>query len=70
MILLKVTEEYRVDTETQAKEAMERFRVEAAEKGYSVGSCGYTYKEKKSKGEVIDSGYLVKVVKNFGGFWE
>ena len=70
MNLLKVTEEYRVDSETQAKEAMEKFRREAAEHGYSIGSCGYTYKEKKSKGEVIDDGYLVKVVKIYGGFWE
>ena len=70
MTLLKVTEEYRVDTEMEAKEAMERFRREAAEHGYSIGACGYTRKEKKSKGEVIDEGYLVKVVKNYGGFWE
>lgn len=54
MRLLKKTEEYRVDSEIEAKEAMEKFRSEAAEKGYSVGSCGYTYKEKKAKGEVID----------------
>ena len=50
MRLLKKTEEYRVDSEIEAKEAMEKFRSEAAEQGYSVGSCGYTYKEKKAKG--------------------
>ena len=70
MIKLKVTEEYRVNTENEAKEAMERFRQEAAQNGYSIGACGYTYKEKKSKGEVIDEGYLIKVVKIYGGFWE
>ena len=40
MRLLKVTEEYRVDSEIEAKELMEQIRGEAAEKGYSVGACG------------------------------
>ena len=67
---LKETLEIRVNSEIEAKEAMEKFRSEAAEKGYSVGSCGYTYKEKKAKGEIIDSAFLVKVVKVYGGIWE
>lgn len=70
MRVLKVTEEYRVDSEIEAKEAMEEFRSAAASNGYSVGSCGYTYKEKKAKGEVIDEAWVVKVVKVYGGVWE
>lgn len=70
MRLLKKTEEYRVDSEIEAKEAMEEFRSAAASNGYSVGSCGYTYKEKKAKGEVIDEAWIVKVVKVYGGVWE
>lgn len=70
MRVLKVTEEYRVDSEIEAKEAMEEFRSAAASNGYSVGSCGYTYKEKKAKGEVIDEAWIVKVVKVYGGVWE
>lgn len=70
MRLLKVTEEYRVDSEIEAKEVMEQFRSEAPANGYSIGSCGYTYKEKKAKGETIDSAFLVKVVKIYGGIWE
>lgn len=66
---LKETLEIRVNSEIEAKEAMEKFRSEAAEKGYSVGACGYTYKEKKAKGEIIDTAYLVKVVKIYGGIW-
>ena len=42
---------------------------EAKEKGYTVSSASYTYKEKKSKGEIIDYGYLVKVTKVFDDFW-
>lgn len=70
MELLKVTQEYRVDTEEEAKEALESFRKQADEKGYILKSAGYTLKEKKSKGEVIDRGYLVKVAEEFGTFWE
>ena len=68
MLKLKVTEEYRVDTENEAKEAMENFRQRAAQEGYILNSCGYTHKEKKSKGEIVDEGYLLKVVKVYGGF--
>lgn len=65
MLKLKTTEEYRTDSELEAKEAMEQFRTEANEKGYEISSCRYTYKIKKSKGEIIDEAYVVKVVKNF-----
>lgn len=70
MRLLKVTEEYRTDSEAEAKESMEKFRAEAKEKGYTVNSCGYTYKEKKAKGDIIDFAWVVKVVKTYGGVWE
>lgn len=69
MTLLKRTEEYRVNTEDEAKAAIETFTQEAKEKGYIVSSASYTYKEKKAKGEVIDYGYLVKVTKVFNDFW-
>jgi hypothetical protein len=69
MTLLKRTEEYRVSTEEEAKAAIESFTQDAKEKGYTVSSASYTYKEKKAKGEVIDYGYLVKVTKVFNDFW-
>lgn len=69
MIRIKTTEEYRVDTENEAKAEMEKFRQGQAEGGYILSFCGYTYKEKKLKGEVIDSGYLIKVIKTHNGFW-
>jgi hypothetical protein len=70
MRLLKVTAEYRVESEEEAKQMNEDFKAEAREKGYILNSFAYTKKEKKSKGEVIDDGYLVKVVKVYGGFWD
>lgn len=45
-------------------------REEAKTNGYSINSISFVYKEKKSRGDVIDRGYLVKVVKVYGGFWD
>ena len=49
---------------------MEYFRKEAHEKGYEIGACGYTYKTKKAKGEIIDEAYVVKVIKIFSPVFE
>lgn len=70
MIKLKVIEEYRVETEQEAKNAMETLRANQINEGYNLVQCSYTYKEKRAKGAVIDRGYLVKATKVFGGFWE
>lgn len=70
MRLLKVTEEYCADSELEAREAIENFRKESLEKGYVLGACGFTYKDKKSRGEIISEAWIVKVVKIYGKVWE
>ena len=70
MRILKQTEEFRADTEDEAKLVMEKFREEAKEKGYTLGASGYTYKTKKAKGEIIDEAWVVKIVKVIGGVWD
>ena len=70
MRLLKVVEEYRAESEQEAKEMNEQFKNEAKSEGYILNAFSYTKKEKKSKGEIIDDGYLVKVAKVYGGFWD
>ena len=70
MRLLKVVEEYRAESEQEVKEMNEQFKEEARSKGYELTAFSYTKKEKKSKGEIIDDGYLVKVAKVYGGFWD
>ena len=70
MRLLKVTEEYRAESEQEVKEMNEQFKSESKSEGYILNAFSYTKKEKKSKGEIIDDGYLVKVVKTYGGFWD
>lgn len=70
MRLLKVTEEYRAETEQEVKEMNEQFKEKAKIEGYTLNSFSYVKKEKKSKGDIIDDGYLVKVAKVYGGFWD
>lgn len=64
MKLLKETVELRADSEIEAKEIIESFRTKA------VVAAGYTYKTKKSKGEIIDEAWICKIVQNFGNVWE
>ena len=67
---LKVTEEFRVETEAEAKIAVENFQKEGLEKGFSITKWSADYKTKKSKGEIIDNGYLLKVTFQFSDFWD
>lgn len=63
--LMKQTDEIKVDTEEQAKALIEKFKQQSKEEGFEITSYTSTLKEKKSKGEVIDSYYIVKVVKRW-----
>lgn len=70
MLKLTTIEEYRTENEIEAKELMETFREEAKSKGYEIVSMGYTYKTKKSKGEIIDEAYVVKIKKVFASVFD
>ena len=70
MRLLKVVEEYRAESEQEVKEMNEQFKTEAKSEGYILNAFSYTKKEKKKSGDIIDDGYLVKVAKVYGGFWD
>lgn len=65
MELMKQTDEIMVGTEDEAKALIEDFKKKAVEGGYEIVSYTSTLKEKKSKGEVIDSYYIVKIVKRW-----
>ncbi len=67
--LLNTVETFRVDTEEEAKELIEEMKEQAGEGGYIVTNYSSTYKEKKSKGEVIADGFSVKVTKQFHPLW-
>lgn len=65
MEIMKQTDEIRVDSYEEAKALIEKFKAQSREEGYDVTSSSATLKEKKSKGEVIDSYYIVKIVKRW-----
>lgn len=62
---MKQTDEIRVDSYEEAKALIEKFKADAQQEGYDVISSAATLKEKKSKGEIIDSYYIVKIVKRW-----
>lgn len=70
MKLLKTTYEHRAYTEEEAKDAIIKFRQDAAANGYFVGSAGYTYKAKKKKGEVVAEAWVVKCVAVYDEVWD
>ena len=66
----QVTEVYRIDTEEEVQAFNEQLKEEAIEEGYVLKSYSYTLKEKKKGGEILDSAYCVKAVKEYAQFWE
>ena len=68
--LLNVPEIYIIDTEEGVQTAINQEKENALEQGYTLKSYSSKMKEKKSKGEIIDSGYEVIFKKEFNTFWE
>jgi hypothetical protein len=58
--LIETTEVYRVDSEEEAKVV-----IEEAKRTSSVKKYNCVYKERKQKGEVIDSWYRVTILKTW-----
>lgn len=70
MKILKITTEYRVESENEMARIIEEEKENQTIDGYAIISCNYVYKEKKSKGEVIDNCFIVKIVKEYNKVWE
>lgn len=64
-ILLKTLDTFRVDDEEEAVKLIEEFKNNQHVENYTVTKSGYTIKNKKSKGEIIDSWAIVTVERNF-----
>ena len=62
IFLTKVTEEYRVDSEEEATEMIENAKNTST---YVLSKYSSQYKEKKQKGEVVDSYFKVTLTKEF-----
>jgi hypothetical protein len=69
-MLLETTNKYRTDSEIDAKDTIEAYRAQAAEKGYLIKKASYEYKNKKSKGEIVAEAWVVTITQVFGTLWE
>lgn len=58
--IMKMVEEYRVETEVQAKELIQQVKNQEADGGYELTSYTSTHKTKKD-----DSYYVVKLTKQW-----
>lgn len=65
MELLKTTDVYRVADEEEAVRCIEKFKNDQLVEGYSLTKSGYVLKNKKSKGEIIDSWAIVTIERTF-----
>lgn len=68
-MLLETTSKFRADSETAAKDMIEKYRQQAIEKGYILKKAGYEYKVKKSKGEIIAQAWVVSITQIFNELW-
>lgn len=63
--LCKRTEEWRVNDEVEAKALIEQAKAEENVEGYELKSYKMVKKDKKSKGEIIDSYVIVTLIKSW-----
>ena len=70
MRLIEQTEKFVVYSEEDALKVIQKFKQDAEEKGYILGSSGYTYKTQKSKGEIVGEAWVVNIKKVIGGVWD
>lgn len=70
MKTLKITYESRAYSEEEAKNAIAKFREDAAANHYTVSAAGYTYKTKKKKGMVVAEAWIVKCVALYDEIWD
>ena len=64
-MLMKTTDVYRVDNEEEAVQMINEARDSAIAQGYTLTKSSYVIKNKKSKGEIIDSWCIVSLEKSF-----
>lgn len=65
MELIKTTDVYRAADEEEAVRAIEMFKNNQLNEGYTLTKSGYVLKNKKSKGEIIDSWAVLTIERTF-----
>ena len=69
MLRLKVVEEWRCENKEEAEAFIRSQREEGQRNGYTVLKAGYTHKEKKAKGEIVDEAEVVSITKEYATVW-
>lgn len=69
MLRLKEKLTFRCETEDEAKALIERYKQDGRANGYEVNKVSYQYKEKKAKGDVIDSCWQVDLELVYTTIW-
>ena len=64
-MLLKTTDVFRVADEEEAVRLIEEYKDNQLSQSYSLTKSGYVLKNKKSKGEIIDSWAIVTIERTF-----
>ena len=67
---IKSTMEVKTYSEDEAQAYIDALKDKSENRGYEVTGYSITKKEKKSKGEVIAEGFLVKATLVYSGFWD
>lgn len=65
--MLKVVETYRADSEDEVNDLIENAK---ADSSFDLAEYSSEYKEKKSKGDVVDSGWVTQLTKVYSQMWE
>ena len=63
--LISTVENYRLETEDEVNQFKQEQREEADRIGYVINTFNISLKERKSKGEVVESWYIVSIKKIF-----
>lgn len=63
----KVVETYRADSEDEVNDLIENAK---ADSSFDLAKYSSEYKEKKSKGDVVDSGWVTQLTKVYSQMWE
>lgn len=63
--LIKTVDTFRVANEEEAVRLIEEYKDKQAAEGYTLTKSGYVLKNKKSKGEIIESWAIVTVERSF-----
>lgn len=65
--MLKVVETYRADSEDEVNDLIENAKTDSS---FDLAKYSSEYKEKKSKGDVVDSGWVTQLTKVYSQMWE